>query len=152
MNNYNDAERGKFQVEDYAKQLISFDGMKFEGQNGVRNVTPTDIDGMVELTNINAFIIFELKHSGNLPQGQKQALAKLCDKIEDGGAHAVVFVATHNTPCSQTIIAKDAIVQMIYWDHKWHQGKTPQKKLYDYANDYVKYIKEEKEREARSHN
>lgn len=142
MNNYDDATRGRFQCEEYAKQLISFDGLKFIGRNGVKNVTPTDIDGLVQLNKENCFIFFELKHSGDMPAGQRKALEELCDTIEAGGKNGVVFVANHNTPRTQTIIAKDAIVQKVYWRGKWYTIKKP-RKLYEMTLNYIQYVKEQ---------
>ena len=141
MNYYEDSIRGKFQNTNYAKQLVSFDGLKFMGRNGISNVTPTDIDEVVQLDNENCFIFFELKHSGSVPSGQKSALAKLADVVQAGGTNCVVFVAIHNTPFPETIIAKDAIVTSVYWKGSW----LPEKKrrtLYEIALGFINYIKE----------
>lgn len=139
MNNYSDVTRGTFQTE-YAKQLISFDGLKFKGRNGLSNVTPTDIDGVVQLDNENCFIFFELKYSGGVPSGQANALARLADAIQKGGTDCVVFVATHSTPFPETIMAKNATVELIYWNGKWCQEKK-HRKLYEIALDFINYIK-----------
>lgn len=139
VNNYNDANRGTFQTE-YARQLVSFEGLKFKGRNGLANVTPTDIDGVVQLDNENCFIFFELKHSGGVPSGQATALARLADAVQNGGTDCVVFVAIHNTPFPQTIMAKDAVVKYIYWNGKWCPEKK-QRKLYEIALDFINYIK-----------
>lgn len=141
MNSYNDSTRGTFQNESYAKQLISFDGLKFKGRNGLMNVTPTDIDGVVQLDNENCFIFFELKHSGGVPTGQSDALKKLVDAVQAGGVNCVLFVAVHNTPFPETIMAKDAIVSRIYWNGKSYNVWDKQRVLYEVAQNYVKYIK-----------
>lgn len=86
VNQYNDASRGVFQDASLAKQLVSFEGLKFRGRNGVCNVTPTDIDGLVQLDKEKCFIFFELKHSGAVPYGQATALAKLADFVQAGGS------------------------------------------------------------------
>lgn len=143
MNNYEDATRGMFQCIEHAKQLVSFEGLRFKGRTGLNNVTPTDIDGLVQLDNENCFILFELKHSGGAPYGQASALTRLADAIRAGGVHCAVFVAVHNTPYPQIIMAKDAIVRNIYWDGKWYieyKGRT----LHEIALSFIDFIKEEK--------
>ena len=142
MNYYDDANRGQFQSEQLAKQLVSFEGMRFTGRSGIKNVTPTDIDGLVQLDAENCIIFFELKHSGNAPPGQLCALKKMVDAIEKGGVNSAAFVATHNTPFPETIEAKNAIVNSIYWRGKWWEPKK-QHTLYEYMEGYVKYIKKE---------
>lgn len=141
MNHYEDNNRGTFQTE-YAKQLVSFDGLKFKGRNGLNNVTPTDIDGLVQLDNENCFIFFELKHSGSVPSGQSSALEKLADAVQAGGVNCVIFIAVHNTPYPETIMAKDAIVRNIYWKGKWYveyKGRT----LHKIALSFIDFIKED---------
>lgn len=67
MKHYSDENRGTLQNEQYAKQLISFEGMKYDGRNGYKNVTPTDVDGFMQLDVENCFIFFELKRYGEPP-------------------------------------------------------------------------------------
>ncbi len=141
MNQYDDSTRGTFQTE-YAKQLISFEGLRFKGRNGICNVTPTDIDGLVQLDNENCCIFFELKYSGDVPAGQRTALTKICDAINAGGMECVIFVANHNTPSTQTVIAKDAIVKGTYWHGKWYQ-EPKERKLHEIAMDFVNYLGKE---------
>ena len=146
MNRYDDATRGTFQSEDRAKQLVSFDGFKFNGRNGKANVTPTDIDGLIQLDNEDCFIFFELKYSGGVAAGQGCALEKLVDAVASGGKDCVLFVATHNTKAPKTIIAKDAIVNSLYWRGKWLQSSKGFNLLYA-INSYIRFINYER-REA----
>lgn len=141
MTSYEGTERGTFQNKQYAKQLISFEGLRFRGRNGYNNVTPTDIDGLVQLDNENCFIFFELKHSGDVPTGQSKALTRLCDAVQAGGVNCVVFVAIHNTPYDQMIIAKDSVVQKIYWNGKWY-AESRHRRLYEIALNFISFIKE----------
>lgn len=145
MNHYKDEQRGTFQNEQYAKQLVSFEGLLFKGRSGMCNVSPTDIDGLVQLDNENCFIFFELKHSGGVPEGQAKALERLADIIQKGGTNCVVFVAEHNTPVPQTIIAKDAIVKSIYWNGRWWPTKR-ERTLYQITLNYIDFIKAEQEK------
>lgn len=141
MNQYDDASRGTFQNEKHAKQLVSFEGLRFKGRNGIYNVTPTDIDGLVQLDNENCFIFFELKHSGGVSHGQGSALMKLCDAVNAGGVECAVFVALHNTPYPETIIAKDAVVSHVYYKGHLYQERK-HRKLYEIALNFIDYVKE----------
>ena len=142
MTIYHDCERGQFQTE-YGKQLVSYEGMLFKGRTGHLNVTPTDVDGLIQLDNENCIVFFELKHSGSMPTGQSDALKKLADAIQAGGVNCAVFTAVHNTPHPQMIAAKDAIVTEIYWDGKTRPPRKEGVNLYEYILNYIDYIKEE---------
>ena len=141
MKHYEEQTRGTFQRIDCANQLVSFTGMKFRGRNGLDNVTPTDIDGCIQLDYQNCIIFFELKHSGDAPTGQMNALATLADKVQAGGANCIVLVAVHNTNAPEVIIAKDAIVVASYRKGKWtnvdySRGFT----LLYCINEYIRWI------------
>lgn len=120
MKHYRDETRGTFQNEQEAKQLISFEGMKYKGRNGVYNVTPTDVDGALEFEVENCFIFFELKRYGELLYGQKKFYMRLVDTLCKGGADSILFVSQHNADKGKTIIAKKSVVKQIYWRGKWY--------------------------------
>lgn len=148
VNEYEDENRGTFQSIETAKQMVSFEGMRFFGRTGRRNVTPTDIDGFIQLENENAFIFFELKHHGDAPEGQKLALKAMCDAIEKGGAHAVAFISVHGTEKEEMISAKDSIVTQIYWNPCKEKEKplvsvNGGKTLFQRISDYITYLHEE---------
>ena len=140
MRHYDDLSRGTFQNEQKAKQLVSFEGMLFNGRNGVKNVTPTDIDGFIQLDRENCFIFFELKYSGDAPEGQISALEKAATAIQDGGRECAVFIAVHNTPHTKTVKARDATVIKTFYSGKWYRepkGRTLQEmieRFIDYIN------------------
>ena len=144
MNQYNDATRGIFQNENHAKQLVSFEGMKFAGRSGLYNVTPTDIDGLVQLDKENCFIFFELKHSGGVSNGQGSALMKLCDALNDSGAECTVLIALHNTPYPETIVAKDAVVTYAYYKGHLYPVRE-HRNLYEIAKNFIDYVKKKQQ-------
>lgn len=122
MTNYEDESRGTYQNRDYARQIISFEGMKFKGSKGKLNVTPTDIDGFIQLNNENAYIFFELKHGNpHLPNGQGMALKNLVNALNEAGKNAVLFIAYHTSDSEADVIAADAIVDRFYDAKGWHQ-------------------------------
>lgn len=152
MFEYTDSNRGKFQNEEFAKQLVSFDGMVYQGRNGVKNVSPTDIDGYIQLDDGHINIIFELKHKGGvLPKGQRDALTKLIDDLNCSTvATNILIVAEHNNDVGSKIIAKDATVKEYYFNGEWSQSKYPQwetsnqlETLGEFVQSFAKYYSEE---------
>lgn len=141
---YTDDSRGTFQCEQYARQLVSFQGMKYKGRSGYRNVTPTDIDGFIQLDENNCFIFFELKRDGDPPTGQGSALRSLVDAIDKGGAESVLLIAHHDEASENIIVAKDSIVDQIYWRGRMVPGSG--KTLGTVIDEYIEFLEEEERR------
>lgn len=105
-------EPGEIYNRDRARQLIDFSGMKFG------NITPTDIDGLIEYKN-KYFIIIELKHKDNeMPFGQKLALERMCDVLSMKKT-TIVLLGTHDVPVSIDIDCAKVIVKEYYFNKKW---------------------------------
>jgi hypothetical protein len=82
-------ERGVIRNIRFARQRADFKGMRFG------TITPTDIDGFIEFDD-EVFIFMETKHLGaELPNGQRLALERVCDRVQAGGGEAIVLVL-HN--------------------------------------------------------
>lgn len=80
------AERGTIRSIRFARQRADFNGMRFG------TITPTDIDGFVEFSD-EVFIFMETKHGNvDLPNGQRLALERVCDRVQAGGGEALVLV------------------------------------------------------------
>lgn len=133
---YEDGNRGKYQFADRARQLIRFDDMIFG------NITPTDIDGLIEYHN-KAFILYEFKHGdAEIPKGQKLALERMVDAFTKSGKKAVAFLCKHSVDNpDKDIRAADAIVKSIYWNGAWHStnGIT----VLEQTKNYLKWINKE---------
>lgn len=144
-------ERGVYQLEKAGRQLVRFDGMQYEGETGRRTVTPTDIDGYIEVGG-EAFVLFELKHHGKMPVGQRKALTRLADAIEESGRDVVVFLAEHQTPEGEDVVAKDAEVTGIYlgsrYNGRWVCREHP-RKLGDEIENFLKWVREGKHERQR---
>ena len=147
INDYSRQERGTFQNEDYAKQIVSFKGMIFEGRTGRYNITPTDIDGVIQLDKEDCAILFELKHQGGAACGQKTACEWIVDRIRMAGSNGIFLIAEHNTKYPETIIAKDAIVTNVYWNGKWLKPQNPVT-LGDAVTRHIKWLHERTKRNA----
>lgn len=117
MKHYTSENRGTFQSQRYARQIISFEGMLYPGRYGLLNVTPTDIDGFVQSDTDGTFIFFEIKHEGSdIPSGQRRALESLVDAITK--KEAILFLAHHKDD-GPVVMAKDTIVKRYYWRGHW---------------------------------
>lgn len=142
IEHYN-GERGAIENIAAMRQPTDFTGMLFDGERGFKSVTPTDIDGFVQLERENIFMFFELKYSGDMPGGQKKALCRLVDKLQASGCNTVLFLAIHGTKQPNAIIARDSMVSKCYWRGKWHEKCYTEKPegLADAMNDYVSYVR-----------
>jgi hypothetical protein len=106
-------ERGKIKNHEASLQVKDYSGIKYRG-----GITPTDIDGFIEINN-EAFIFIELKHRDRpLPYGQRLALERLCDNLSKP---SIVLVCSHSTPLDQEIDAASVIVKEVRWAGKWIQ-------------------------------
>ena len=108
-------ERGNIKFKGRAKQLNSFNGMIRR-----RNITPTDIDGIIDY-NGKAFVILEGKYGdAELPKGQKMALENLANTILSANKRVVVIIYRHFIhDTNQEINVSKQIVSDIYFKRKW---------------------------------
>lgn len=83
-------ERGDIFNRGRAQQQNKFSGLRYG------NITPTDIDGLIEYHN-RAYIFIEVKYlDACLPFGQKLALERLVKDLGKAGKPAIAIVAEHN--------------------------------------------------------
>lgn len=110
-------QRGKIINRARAGQIKDFSGLRY------KNITPTDIDGLLDFAN-KVFIFFELKCEGTtLLTGQRLALERLTDNLEKAGKHSLTIVATHNTDPDEDIgVATCRVVEWRY-NQKWVKPK-----------------------------
>ena len=86
-----DENRGVINNRERAKQIRDFSGLQYANK-----ITPTDIDGMIEFGD-KAFVFMELKFGNkDLPYGQRLALERLTDNMENAGKFSIAIIATHN--------------------------------------------------------
>lgn len=110
-------ERGDIKYRERAKQINSFAGLIRR-----RNITPTDIDGLIEY-NGNVFIMLEGKYGdAELPKGQRMALENLANAILDGNKKVVIIVYRHYIENSnQDVIVSEQFVSDVYFHRKWNK-------------------------------
>ncbi|MBQ9596496.1 MAG: hypothetical protein IJR35_11640 [Synergistaceae bacterium] len=131
---YNDNNRGKIQYPARSKQIIDYYKIRYG------NITPTDMDGFFEVKD-KAYVFYEFKLEGaSVPRGQELALTRLVDDLSKAGKSAVLFICRHNIKDpEQDINAASSIVEKIYWDKHWHQGKG--KTVKEHTDKFMEWIK-----------
>lgn len=133
---YNDGNRGKLQFRARARQIISFEGMKYG------NGSPTDIDALIEWKD-RAYILMEFKLRGaELPGGQKLALQRMIDDFERAGKLATLLVCEHEVDDpEQDVIAREAMVRQVYFAGEWFPaaGKYRNKTVDEAVRRFIEY-------------
>lgn len=125
--------RGATTYKARATQGRDFTGLRYG------NITPTDIDALIEYQN-KCYIFIEAKKQGaDMPTGQRIALERLCDDLQRVKPTLLILMV-HNTDASQEIDFAISRVDKYRYKCEW---KTPQnaptvKKLID---SFLKGIK-----------
>ena len=112
---------GKIHYRGRAKQLRDFSGLRFG------NITPTDIDGIIEYKN-KAYIIIEGK-KGEAPflGGQKLALDRLSDDVRTAGKQTLLILYHHNVDdCTKDVNVAEQSVSSYKLNGKWNQPQFGQ--------------------------
>jgi len=109
--------RGKIRNRKRAKQLRDFSGLRFG------KITPTDIDAFLEFSD-KLFVWIESKRVGaSLPYGQKLALERVCDAVQEVRELAVVLVVEHDVSVEKDIDLAKARVRLVRRDKAWTRVK-----------------------------
>ena len=83
--------RGKIKHTKRAQQINDFSGL-----NMGYNITPTDIDGLIEYRN-QKYVFFEVKYQqAELPYGQRLALERLVVDTAKSGKKSIAIVCEHD--------------------------------------------------------
>jgi hypothetical protein len=118
-------QRGNIKYKSRAQQINSFSGLIRR-----RNITPTDIDGIIDY-NGKAFVILEGKHGdAELPKGQRMALENLANAILDGNKRVVVIVFRHDIhDVNIEVNVSKQLVTELYYKRKWCETTVPKNVL-----------------------
>lgn len=114
-----DVPRGVIRNRQQANQVRDFSGLRFG------NITPTDIDGLIEYHN-KGYVFIETKfRDTQLPFGQRLALERLCDDLQNTKP-TLVIVASHESE-GDIDVAETRVVEFRF-KGKWRQrdGTTRQ--------------------------
>ena len=111
-------QRGRIISRNRARQIKDFSGLLFG------NITPTDIDGLIEYHG-KAYVVIELKLRGSpVRYGQKLALERLVDDLCTAGRQSLCIIAEHS--CINTEDSIDVATCLVSeYRHKgqWHTSK-----------------------------
>lgn len=108
------SERGDIKNLSRYKQLFSYSGLRRH-----RNITPTDIDGLIDY-NGNAFVVLEAKLiNKDLDFGQKKAFENLINGLQESGRPACCLVFRHDCKEDEIIIVDKCVVSEMYYQGKW---------------------------------
>lgn len=134
--------RGVIHNTKRAQQINDFSGIRF------KNITPTDIDGLIEYHDI-AWLIFEVKHNGApVPYGQRLALERMINAFTNAGKKAMALIVDHEVDdTSESVNEAECLVREIY--HSDNQKWNPPKysiKLGEIARTYIKHISEKQKK------
>jgi hypothetical protein len=107
-------QRGNIKHKARAQQINSFSGLIRR-----RNITPTDIDGLIDY-NGKAFIILEGKYGdAKILRGQKLALENLAKAINSGNKIVTVLIYRHFIDVDNEVDVCNQIVSEIFFKNKW---------------------------------
>lgn len=119
--------RGKINNRQAAQQIRDFSGLRW------KNITPTDIDGLIEYQG-RGFIFIETKFGdAKLPYGQRLALARLVDGLSKP---SICLITRHTTRPEDDIDMANSIVTEYYWHGKWTTTKPI--KLKDAIDGFIR--------------
>lgn len=112
------SERGTFHHPQRARQLLSFEGLRWG------TITPTDFDLFIDFGG-RGFVLGELKH-GDAPllRGQELALERAADGWDRAGIPTLTLVASHSVDIGDVLVAR-AIVTKFRWRGKWTPMRNP---------------------------
>ena len=110
-------ERGAIRNRKYGTQVRDYRGVRFG------NITPTDIDGLIEYRNLG-YVLIETKYQdADLPYGQRLALERLCDDLQVVKPTLLV-IASHDNADGDIDVA-NAMVGAYRYKGEWkHIDKT----------------------------
>ena len=129
---YTGENRGKIQFRDRKQQIMDFSGMRYS------NVTPTDVDMFFEKTD-KAFVFAEIKYgNAKMPDGQKKAMTRLIDALQDSGREAVFFLCRHfvSDTAEDVDVSKSTVVS-IYYKREWLE-QSQLNTLRESCNDFLR--------------
>lgn len=132
------SERGEIRNEKFASILKNFSGLRRH-----RNITPTDIDGIIEY-NGSAFVILEGKFGqAQMPYGQQRCFEAICAAITQGGKHACCIVFSHQAKPGDQIDVSACSVSKFYFNGKWWPGDKNQRTVLQVVEAFEKHLADE---------
>lgn len=109
-------ERGLVTYPNRARQGRDFTGLRYG------NITPTDIDAMIEYKN-KAYVLIEAKHihAPTMLKGQKLAYLRMCDDLTKIKPTLLIF-CTHSHPLNEDIDFAACDVKAYRLNGRWENN------------------------------
>ena len=105
-------ERGVIEHRARAQQIRDFSGLRYG------NITPTDVDALIEYKDI-AYIIIETKYGDvEIPRGQMLAFERLCDDLQNF-KQTIFIISRHNYPIGTDIDLAKTVVEKYRLEKRW---------------------------------
>jgi hypothetical protein len=110
-------KRGQIRNREQYGKIKDYSGLTYG------KITPGDIDGFVEFRD-KLFVFIEIKHNeAKLPTGQKLALERLCDALQESGRTSAVLVAVDRTDAGDIDVAA-LPVELYRYRKEWRVPKS----------------------------
>jgi hypothetical protein len=127
---YTNDTRGIIRNREYANQVRDFSGLRFG------NITPTDVDGMIEYKNI-CYVYIETKYeSAELPFGQRLALERQTDDMQKVKPTLTV-IASHNSQ-GDIDVANTTVTEYRFMG-KW-RTRTTQTTTFELVDRFINWV------------
>ena len=107
--------RGKYEYRNRAKQLLRFDGLNFPG-----NVTPMDIDALIEFHD-KKIVLVEVKLGKTpVPDGERKAIERMVRDFAKANKDALAIVAEHTVfNTNEDVYMKECMVREVLFGKEW---------------------------------
>jgi len=128
--------RGVIENRDRKRQIIDYRDLRFG------NITPTDIDGMIEYHG-KAFIYYEFKlNDAEMPNGQRISLEQSIKSHRAAGKQAIAILLEHNIQNWQhDIPAAQCPVREYYLNPKYGWAKPKQyETAYSLSKRFLEWV------------
>ena len=127
---YTDSRRGAIHNREYATQVKDYTGLRFG------NITPTDIDGLIEYKD-KAYVYIELKYKdAELPRGQRLALERQCDDMQRVKP-TITIIASHSET-GDIDVANTTVTEYRFWG-AWRTRDTTTT-TYDLISKFFSWV------------
>lgn len=101
-------ERGTYKNKERGRQLLLFDGFQYG------NITPTDIDAIIEWKN-RLWVIFEAKTGEKeTPLGQRILFERFVQDMKKAGKPALAMIVEHSTKATEDAYLCDCVVREVF--------------------------------------
>lgn len=110
-----------FKNRERAKQLILFDGLDYDS-----NISPMDLDGLIEYHDKKRVLIEAKLINTPVPQGERLALERMVNDFGKAGKEALAIIADHKVfDPQEDVHVRECIVRELYYskEKRWRPPK-----------------------------